>query len=376
MQQSKLRRVLLGAVLAAAVIAAWRAWVAHQTPPLPKGIAAGNGRIESIQVDITAKYPGRLVQLLVNEGDLVRPDQILARIDTREIEAQLAGARAQVSRAEESLAKAKADLIEGESNLRFSEAEYQRGQVLVSRNAISREEWDKIRSSRDATRATVDARKASVNASQHSIEEALAEVSRFEVQIADSTLRSPVRGRVLYKLAEIGEVLASGGKVLTLVNLGDIYMEIYLPSREAALVPIGADAKIVLDVAPQYSAPAKVSFVSPESQFTPKQVETPSERDKLMFRVKLKIPEEVVDAYIERIKTGVRGVGYVRLDESVSWPDRLNTPMPPRLAASKEAKHPEVEAAKPPVAEAPKGAHEPKKESPAPTPDVKSGPKS
>src|SRR5262249_51335058 len=82
----------------------------------------------------------------------------------------------------------------------------------------------------------------------------------------------------------------------------------------------GADARIVLDIAPEYAARAKASFVAPEAQFTPKQVETRSERDKLMFRIKLSVPPEVILPYIERVKTGIRGVGYVRLDDAVAWP--------------------------------------------------------
>ena len=84
----------------------------------------------------------------------------------------------------------------------------------------------------------------------------------------------------------------------------------------------------MLDARPEYAAQAKVSYVSPEAQFTPKQVETRSERDKLMFRVKLQVPSEVVLPYIERIKTGVRGVGYVRLDDAVAWPAFLERRFP------------------------------------------------
>jgi hypothetical protein len=95
---------------------------------------------------------------------------------------------------------------------------------------------------------------------------------------------------VLYRLTEVGEVVAAGGKALTLVNLGDVYMEIFLPSEQAARLKIGAEARITVDYAPGRAAAGYVSFVSPEAQFTPKQVETRSEREKLMFRVKIRIP--------------------------------------------------------------------------------------
>lgn len=221
-------------------------------------------------------------------------------MDTLEIEAQLARAKAQVAEAEDSVATAQSDILQRESNLKLAEQKYVRGQALINKRTISREEWDQLRAERDASKAAVDSEKARLRAAMHNVEAALAEVNRFQVQIADSTLKSPVQGRVLYRLAEEGEVLAAGGKALTLINLGDIYMEIFLPSRVAALVNIGADARIVLDAMPQYAGRARVSFVSPETQFTPKQVETPSERDKLMFRVKLHVPSELILPYIER----------------------------------------------------------------------------
>jgi HlyD family secretion protein len=86
---------------------------------------------------------------------------------------------------------------------------------------------------------------------------------------------------------------------------------------------IGAEARFTVDYEPDRVAAGSVSFVSPEAQFTPKEVETRSEREKLMFRVKIQIPRELVLPYIERIKTGVRGVGYVKVSESAVWPDWL-----------------------------------------------------
>jgi HlyD family secretion protein len=115
------------------------------------------------------------------------------------------------------------------------------------------------------------------------------------------------------------------------VDLSDVYMEIFLPADQAAALKTGAPARITVDYEPNKSAAAYVSFVSPEAQFTPKQVETKSEREKLMFRVKIQIPSELVTHYVERIKTGVRGVGYVKVSPDATFPpwlekDLLNTP--------------------------------------------------
>jgi len=294
----------------------------------PEGIVSGNGRIESVQVDIASKYAGRVEKILAREGDLVKPGQVVAQMNTDELEADLARGKAKIAEGEETKNQIKAEILEKESRLKFAQQQYERDKSLFSRRVISREEMEQAQSQRDIAAASLDASKAKLQTSEKSIEAAQAEVKRIEAQIADSTLTSPVEGRVLYRLAEEGEVLAAGGKVFTLINLGDIYMEIFLPAQDAARIPIGADARIVVDVAPQYAARAKVTFVSPEAQFTPKQVETRVERDKLMFRVKLHVPQELILPYIQRIKTGVRGVGYVRVDDSIPWPESLERRFP------------------------------------------------
>jgi len=310
---------------------AWSYYQAQQAKKLPPGIVSGNGRIESVQVDVSAKYPGRVVRIFAEEGDLVRKGQILSQMDTGELEAQLAAGKARMAEAQENENQIKAEILERESTLRYKNQEYARNRELFGRRVISREEMEKSQTDRDISQAAVESVKAKLLVNLRTIEAAAAEVQNTQVKIVDSTLLSPVNGRVLYKLAQEGEVLGAGGKVLTLVNLDDVYMEIFLPSDEAARIDIGSEARIVLDAAPQYAARANVSFVSPEAQFTPKQVETRSERDKLMFRIKLKVPEELILPYIEKVKTGVRGVGYVKTDPSVSWPERLERrfPRPP-----------------------------------------------
>jgi len=157
----------------------------------------------------------------------------------------------------------------------------------------------------------------------------------IQTRIDDATLTSPVTGRVLYRLAEAGEVLPAGGKALTLVNLEDVYMEIFLPAEQASQLKVGAEGRIAFDYAPGRSVAGVVTFVSPEAQFTPKEVETRSEREKLMFRVKISVPKELVLGNIERIKTGVRGVGYVKVDPSVTWPAWLRQDLVPAKTAAK-----------------------------------------
>ena len=262
------------------------------------------------------------------EGDLVEEGQVLVKMDTDELQAELEKDKAKLAESEQAAAEVKTEITKDESQLKLADVEFKRSKSLYERKVAAREEYDRYRTRLETAKASLEGSKAKLNTANQSINSAAAEVKRTQVKIDDATLKSPVKGRVLYRLAEPAEVVPLGGKVLTLVNLNDVYMELYLPAQEAARVKIGADARIVLDARPEYAAQAKVSYVSPEAQFTPKQVETRSKRDKLMFRIKLQVPPELVLPYIERIKTGVRGMGYVRLDDAAVWPEFLERRFP------------------------------------------------
>ena len=321
-----IRLLLLGAV----AFLGWAAWQRQERAKikLPAGIVGGNGRIEAVQVDIATKYSGRIDTVLVKEGRLVAPNEVLCQMDTSEMQAELQKARAQQLKAAEDVERAAAEVVQKEASNTLAEKSFARSETLKRNKAISDQDYDESRARRDSSEAAVNVAKAALRSAEQARLAAEAEIQRQEAQIADMTLKSPVQGRVLYRLAEPGMVLGSGGKVLTVLDLSDIYMEIFLPSQDAGKVRLGSEARVVLDVAPDYAGRAKVSFISPEAQFTPKQVETRSERDKLMFRVKLQLPSELILPHINRVKTGLRGVGYVRLDESVEWPEFLQRRFP------------------------------------------------
>jgi HlyD family secretion protein len=333
MSKKSQRLVVLAAAVVVGVIVGFQIWRARQTA-LPKGIASGNGRIEAKLVDVAAKEPLRVKEILVDEGALVEPDQILVRLDTATLESQLAEAKATVATTQQKAAVNKSAIIRRKSEVDLAEVEMERARKLFEQNAGSKQDFDRRTAAVQVTKASLEEEEAGLKTVMQQVEVAQANMATIQTRIDDATLTSPVRGRVLYRLAEEGEVLAAGGKALTLVNLEDVYMEIFLPSGEAASLKIGDEARITLDHAPGRVAIGHVSFVSPEAQFTPKQVETRSERDKLMFRVKIQVPEELITTYIERIKTGVRGVGYVKVDQSAVWPAWLENAVLPTTESS------------------------------------------
>src|SRR6187200_1668627 len=310
-------------VVGAGAFLGYRYWQSSQSA-IPPGIAYGNGRLEAKLADAASKESLRIKEILVNEGDLVKPGQVLVLLDTVTLDAELAEARASVAAAEEKIAATEAAITRRNSEIRLAQIEVERARNLVRQRAGSQRELDVRNMQVESTRAALAEEQAKLETAKQDVEVARAKGATIQTRIDDATLYSTVTGRVLYRLAEPGEVLGPGGKALTLVNLEDVYMEIFLPSEKATKLKIGAEARITVDHAPGRAAAGSVSFVSPEAQFTPKEVETRSERDKLMFRVKIQVPPELVGQFIESIKTGVRGVGYVRYDETVAWPSFLN----------------------------------------------------
>lgn len=325
-----LRPVIL-AIVALGIIAAigWYLWD-RQAGSLPDGFATGNGRLEADQIDIATRVPGRVAAVLVSEGELVQAGDVLAVMDTRELEAQLARGRADAASAASQVEEVRALIEQRRAEVKMAQDDFERISTLAERGVSSQVLADQQKTRLTTAEATLRAAIARLNTAERGVEAANALVAQYETQIADATLTAPVLGRILYRLAQPGEVLGGGGKVVTLLDLSQVYMEMFLPADQAMRTGLGAEARIRMDSIP-YAIPAYVSFVSPEAQFTPKQVETADEREKLMFRVKVRLPEELVKAYIEQVKTGLRGVAYIRLAgaEDLPWPvEFVGPPIP------------------------------------------------
>lgn len=295
---------------------------------MPEGIVKTNGRIEATQVDVAAKYAGRLATVSVNEGDEVTAGQVVATISSPETEAQLLGAQAQVLRAKQELAEAVALIAQRVSDLEFTRTDLERGKALVVNGHIPQQTVDLRRNKFEAAEAAHVAANAQRDAAAAAIRAAEADVQRLQSILVDLVLVSPRSGRVQYRLARAGEVVSAGQRVLTILDLKDVYMTIYLPADVAGQLTLGDEARVILDPVPQYVFPATISFVATDAQFTPKSVETAEERQKLMFRVKLQGEPAFLDKYHAAIKTGVRGLGFVRTDPKVVWSPELAVKLP------------------------------------------------
>jgi HlyD family secretion protein len=311
------------------------AWKQYEASQLPPGIVGINGRVEATQVDISTKLPGRVVEIVPHEGNLVSPGEVLARIDTSETEPQLLQAQAAAQLARQTVKAREAGVASDEAQEEFANEELRRTATLVNKGWSTHELLDQRNQQLKSADAALRAARAQVDEAQAAVETADAKVKELQAVINDSTIRSPVRGRVQYRLVEPGAVLPPGGKILTVIDLSDVYTTVFLPAPVAGRLKIGDEARVTVDAYPQYVFPATVSFVAPESQFTPKTVEVQSEREQLYFRVKLQAPLQLLKGIEDQIKAGLRGMGYVRIDPDAQWPARLAAKLPPAEQAGK-----------------------------------------
>jgi len=293
-----------------------------------EGIASSNGRIEAQSVDVATKYAGRVTEIMAEEGEIVDAGTVLAQLDDREARAQLLAAQATVQQAQASKQMAEANVMQAQSARDVAKTSFDRVERLHADGHSSQSALDDATNSLNSARASLASAEAQVANSDATIAAAEADVERLKIALDDMTIRAPIRGRILYRLREPGEVLAAGSAVFTLLDLTNVYMNIYLPAPVVGLLSTNDEARMVLDPISDYVVPARVSFISPQAQFTPKSVETEKEREELVFRVKLTVPRDLLAQFENMVKSGVRGIGFVRSDPGAEWPADLAVNVP------------------------------------------------
>ncbi len=333
-------------------------WLVYGHRTGETALASGNGRIEATEIDIAARTPGRLETVNVREGEYVQAGQIVAVMDTATLNAQLrqaeaerqqaqsgvAIARSQLAQRQADLAAVHAVLAQRQAELAVARKRADRSTILAREGAGSQQEADddqaRVQSARAAVRATqaqltattaaIATATAQLSGAESSVQAADAAARRISVEIDQASLRAPRSGRVQYIVARTGEIVGAGERIIDMIDLSEVYMTFFLPTAAAGRLSLGEEVRLVLDAAPQYVIPARITFVADVAQFTPKTVETRAEREKLMFRVRATIAPALLARHLRQIKTGLPGVAYVRLDPRQPWPARLALNLPPQ----------------------------------------------
>jgi HlyD family secretion protein len=357
---------LLAALVAVPFVAAaaWFAYDQGARRPLPEGLLQANGRIEGDSIVVASKFPGRVVELLVREGDDVQAGQELLHLDDRQVLAKAEQARqvvasleAQILSAETSLEllrkqvpleidsaqagvdHAQAAMAIALENALQAERELQRHRQLYETNAVDQQTFERIELASKVARKEHDSAKTAavraqtllalaqlgaerIRAQQDELaalrarrDEAKAALAEAESILQDLEILAPVAGTVTARMVDVGEVVAAGAPLLEIVDLDRLYLKVFVPQSQIGKVRRGLPARVYCDAFPDEPASATVRYVSPRAEFTPKEVQTPDERVKLVYAVKLYLDDNAA----RRFTPGQPADAVIRWKEEVPW---------------------------------------------------------
>lgn len=292
-----------------------------------EGISEVNGRLNLNRLDIASLYAGRVQEILVNEGDDVTTGQSLVKLSTSQVDAQILQIKAKKQQAQDAVRRVQAEQVVAQQQLKLAQLELSNATKLRKDNLISATELAKFQTQHTAAVAKAQAVKASEAEAESIIAQTNAQLEQVEDIYKDLDIKSPINGRVEYKIAELGTVIPAGGKVLSLLDTQDVYLNIFLPSQQSNPLTIGDEARIRIEGIDAVF-PATIQFIASDAQFTPKSVETQEERTKLMFKVKLALSKETINLYPGLFKGGMTALGYVKYDSKAEWPASLAIKLP------------------------------------------------
>ncbi len=273
-----------------------------------------SGTIEAIDVNVAAKVPAQIVALYVDEGTRLDSGSLIAKqdrsaldIQLRQAQAALDAARSQLTLTEkgarpEDIKQAEEAVQQAETSRKLAADDYERVRNLVAGGAATKQQLDqaetqfKVAQSQLA-QAEQNAAKAKHLSRPEEISAAAAHVQQLEAvrdavqkTIDDSYIISPVKGIVTHKVAEQGELVAQGATVATVTDLSSVYLMIYVTEEELPHVKLGEKVDVKVDGLPNKTFTGTVTYISPEAEFTPKNIQTKDDRVKLVFGVKVEIP--------------------------------------------------------------------------------------
>jgi len=331
---------------------------------LPDGLIQANGRIEGDHLTVASKFPGRIHELLVREGDSVTAGQVMVRIDDIQTRARVDQARhgwaateAQVQSAHTALAvlnlevplaiesaqsrvdEAKAQLEKAKAVEYEARVDEQRLRSLLPEEAVAQQQydqalarWNVAKSDVQVTRSTVAkttkelaqaelgwkrirSKEDEVAALESQRDQLEAVLQEAESVLADLTIRAPANGTVTTRMVDIGEVVNAGTPLFEIVDLDRLYLKVFVPEIQIGKVRLDLPARIHTDAFPDQPVEATVRYIASKAEFTPKEVQTPDERVKLIYPVKLYLK----DNPDHRLTPGLPADAIIRWKDNVAW---------------------------------------------------------
>ena len=306
-------RFIIAAILILVAIVGLSAWRWYTNAERERTAIRGSGIIEVTQVDAAFEVAGRMVERLVDEGAMVDGGEPIARLDEREYQLQVDRAVAAHSAAEahykmmlrgmrdQEVDQALAGLESAESTLHLNQLEYERIAKLAGGGIVSQNELDQAaanltnaRKARERAAAQLDLlregfRTEEIEEARARVAQAQADQALAELNLSRCKLYAPLAGRVLSKSREPGETVQAGTPIVTIGDLSRPWVNLYVGERDLGRVRLGMKAQVTVDAFPNAPFPGTVTFVADRAEFTPKNIQTPDERVKLVYRVKVEV---------------------------------------------------------------------------------------
>ena len=273
-----------------------------------------SGNIETTEVNVGFKIPGRIVSLSAQEGDWVDYGKIVAKLDDEDLLQRLALAKATLKSAQsrldkllagsrpEEIREAEAILQQAQFDLENKKAHYERMKTLFERGVVPKDTFDNAETGFKIAKAALQRanenyqlvkkgpREEDIEDGRAQVEQAKASLQLIETQLSYTTLYSPLSGVLLVKSGEIGEVVNPGTSILTLADIENVWLKAYIPETDLSRIKWGQEVSVTTDLKPQKIYKGKISFISSQAEFTPKQIQTEKERVTLVYRIKIDIP--------------------------------------------------------------------------------------
>ena len=285
-----------------------------------KPLVSVTGTIEAIQVDVSARIAGRIIERPVNEGDRVAAGQLLLRLDEAEQAAEVRRQEAAVRTAQstvndllagarrEEMEDARAALQSASATREWTERDFRRAEGLFRQTLIAAQEVDRARQAYEVAAAQeksarqklllleAGSRPDQVETARGQLAQARNALDMARTRLREMTILSPLDGVVLRKNLEVGELANPGVPILTLMKPSDMWVRAYVPEEEVARIKVGSPAWVSVDGYPARRFPGRITEIASEAEFTPRNVQTRKERANLVFRIKIAVdnPEGIL----------------------------------------------------------------------------------
>ena len=289
------------------------------------GEARASGYVEATEVRVAAEVGGRVVEMLTDEGQRVNAGDVLARLDTADIElarrravaerdqaaAQLrlvrSGARGEeVRQASAQAGSARADVTAMEAEVQAAREDLRRFEALLAANAGSRKQRDdaatrvsvaeaRLAAARERVRAAEEvvsrlragARRDEIASAEARVEALEAQIASLDKSLTDAVVRAPIAGTVTTKLVDAGELVAPRTPVAVISDLENAWANVYVGEPMVPRLQLGQPVTLMTDAGQELTG--SITYISPRAEFTPRNVQTAEERSKLVYRIKVTV---------------------------------------------------------------------------------------